>query len=182
MLLCNFVYTNVLCSFNMSDGESPKLSSDTGSPLSDATSHESKDQSDSRTEESISFDLSDPNDLETKLENLSEHEMEELLKQAYKVNKELKKELEKQEQPHFTSKKEKEKSKTASSSKSGTRSKQPESEVSLPPLRRTSGNRLVGPRGFTSLNHRADTYSSHGSPPVTGSRQKVALVLSISHD
>lgn len=45
--------------------------------------------------------------------------MEELLKQAYKVNKELKKELEKQEQPHFTSKKEKEKSKTASSSKSG---------------------------------------------------------------
>jgi len=35
-------------SFNMSDGESPKLSSDTASPLSDATSHESKDQSDSR--------------------------------------------------------------------------------------------------------------------------------------
>ena len=45
----------------------------------------------------MEFNLSDPADLESKLENLSEKEMEDLLKQAYKVNNELKKELNRQE-------------------------------------------------------------------------------------
>lgn len=45
----------------------------------------------------VSFDLSNPADMELKLENLTDKEMDELLKQAYKVNKDLKKELHRQE-------------------------------------------------------------------------------------
>lgn len=48
-------------------------------------------------DQAIAFDLSDPTDLEVKLENLTDKEMDELLKQAYKVNKELKHELQRQE-------------------------------------------------------------------------------------
>lgn len=48
-------------------------------------------------DEDVEFDLSDPGDMERKLENLSEQEIDQLLKQAYKVNKELKKELVRQE-------------------------------------------------------------------------------------
>lgn len=45
----------------------------------------------------VEFDLSDPADLERKLESLTEEEMDDLLKQAYKVNGDLKKELNRQE-------------------------------------------------------------------------------------
>lgn len=50
-----------------------------------------------RHEENVEFNLSDPSDLERKLEDLSEQEMDELLKQAYRVNQELKQELQRQE-------------------------------------------------------------------------------------
>ena len=43
--------------------------------------------------ETVTFDLSDPDDLELKMSKLSDQEMEQLLNQAYAVNNELKKEL-----------------------------------------------------------------------------------------
>ena len=43
--------------------------------------------------ETVTFDLSDPDDLELKMSKLSDQEMEQLLNQAYAVNNELTKEL-----------------------------------------------------------------------------------------
>lgn len=45
----------------------------------------------------VEFDLTNPEDVEMKLDNLTDEEMEKLLKEAYKINNELKHELSRKE-------------------------------------------------------------------------------------
>lgn len=65
------------------------------------------------TEQLIQFNLTDPDDVEMKLDNLTNEEMEHLLKQAYKINNELKCELDRKEREEATN------SSTRTSSQSG---------------------------------------------------------------
>lgn len=45
----------------------------------------------------VQFNLTDPADVEMKLDNLTDEEMEQLLKQAYRINNQLKNELDRKE-------------------------------------------------------------------------------------
>ncbi|XP_067937836.1 uncharacterized protein [Watersipora subatra] len=153
----------------MSDGESARHSSTTGSPASAPTSSKTTLEPDlNGREKDVLFDLSDPNDLEVKLDQLSEMEMEELLKQAYKVNQELKNTLHRQDQSG-KSQVDQTKSKTSAASRSkGSTSRE---STTLPPLRTTSGSRQ-----FTSLDHRSSS-QHRGLSPVKPGRLKAKTAV-----
>lgn len=50
----------------------------------------------------VQFNLTDPEDVEMKLDNLTDEEMEQLLKQAYRINNQLRNELDRKQREEAT--------------------------------------------------------------------------------
>jgi len=162
----------------MSDGESHKQSSSSHTSSSSLDQESSADQHYVQAGGCVEFDLSDPADLERKLESLTEEEMDDLLKQAYKVNGDLKKELNRQERTVAESSKRPSGHKRSSAGSGPSR--QNSSQPSLPPIRTASGNKPAGGfRSFTTLNGRPSSnplYSKNTSP-VSPSRAKAKTAV-----